>query len=130
MFMFINIIQIKSIFFSVTKMLLLQGVLNGMCVLSEFMCMKHLPLGDASALIFSSPLPAMIFSKIFLGQSLRLYKALCGFVLYTGVMLVVKPTFLFGVEEKESFERYYHCIVRSFIYLYRPLIIKHKFSVC
>ena len=88
-------------------MLLLQGVLNGMCVLSEFMCMKHLPLGDASALIFSSPLPAMIFSKIFLGQSLRLYKALCGFVLYTGVMLVVKPTFLFGVEEKESFERYY-----------------------
>ena len=80
----------------VTKLLLLQGLLNGVCVMSEFMCVSNLPLGDASALIFSSPLPAMILANIFLGDSLKLYKGFCGVVLYIGVMCVVKPTFLFG----------------------------------
>ena len=70
-------------------------------MLSEFVCMANLPLGDASALVFSSPLPAMIFSKIFLGHSLRMYKAVSGLVLYIGVMLVVKPTFLFHSVEEE-----------------------------
>ena len=79
-----------------TKMLMLQGMLNGVCVLSEFMCFAHLPLGDASAIIFSSPLPAMIFSSLVLGESLKLYKASCGIILYIGVMFVVKPTFIFG----------------------------------
>ena len=79
-----------------TKLLMLQGMLNGVCVLSEFMCFAHLPLGDASAIIFSSPLPAMIFSSLVLGESLKMYKATCGIILYIGVMFVVKPTFIFG----------------------------------
>ena len=76
-------------------------MLNGVCVLSEFVCMANLPLGDASALVFSSPLPAMIFSKIFLSHSLKVYKGISGLVLYIGVMLVVKPTFLFHTMEQE-----------------------------
>ena len=35
--------------------------MKGVCVLSELVAMAHLPLGDASALIFSSPLPALLF---------------------------------------------------------------------
>ena len=81
---------------SLTKLLMLQGMLNGVCVLSEFMCFANLPLGDASAIIFSSPLPAMIISSFVLGESLKLYKASCGIILYIGVMFVVKPTFIFG----------------------------------
>ena len=52
--------------------------------------------GDASAIIFSSPLPAMLLSYLLLGESLKLYKAVCGILLYIGVTCVVQPTFLFG----------------------------------
>lgn len=87
---------------SLTKLLMLQGMLNGVCVLSEFMCFANLPLGDASAIIFSSPLPAMIISSFVLGESLKLYKASCGIILYIGVMFVVKPTFIFGETSDET----------------------------
>ena len=30
----------------VTKLLVLQGILNGVCVLSEFMCVSNMPLGN------------------------------------------------------------------------------------
>ena len=30
----------------VTKLLLLQGILNGVCVLAEFMCVSNMPLGE------------------------------------------------------------------------------------
>ena len=96
-----NIDQYLQLIHPVTKLLLLQGLLNGVCVLSEFLCVSNLPLGDATALLFSSPLPAMILSRVFLGDSLKLYKGFCGVVLYIGVMFVVKPTFLFGELEKE-----------------------------
>ena len=96
-----NIDQYLQLIHPVTKLLLLQGLLNGVCVLSEFLCVSNLPLGDATALLFSSPLPAMILSRVFLEDSLKLYKGFCGLVLYIGVMFVVKPTFLFGELEKE-----------------------------
>ena len=32
----------------VTKLLVLQGFLNGVCVLAEFMCVSNMPLGNAS----------------------------------------------------------------------------------
>ena len=31
----------------VTKLMVLQGILNGVCVLSEFMCVSNMPLGNA-----------------------------------------------------------------------------------
>ena len=76
-------------------LLIFQGLCNGICVLGEFMCVSFMPIGDATAIIFSSPLPSMILSTLFLGHSLRLYKIGCGAMLYLGVLLVVKPPFLF-----------------------------------
>ena len=78
-----------------TVPLMFQGLCNGICVLGEFMCVSFMPIGDATAIIFSSPLPSMVLSTIFLGHSLRLYKIGCGMMLYLGVLFVVKPPFLF-----------------------------------
>jgi drug/metabolite transporter (DMT)-like permease len=78
-----------------TVPLIFQGLCNGICVLGEFMCVSFMPIGDATAIIFSSPLPSMVLSTIFLGHSLRLYKIGCGLLLYLGVLFVVKPPFLF-----------------------------------
>ena len=77
-------------------LLIFQGLSNGLCVLGEFMCVSFMPIGDATAIIFSSPLPSMVLSALFLGHTLKLYKMSCGIMLYLGVILVVKPPFLFN----------------------------------
>ena len=76
-------------------LLIFQGLCNGICVLGEFICVSFMPIGDAAAIIFSSPVPTMILSTLFLSHTLRLYKIGCGAMLYLGVLLVVKPPFLF-----------------------------------
>ena len=37
----------------------------------------------------------MILSWLVLGESLRMYKVMCGLLLYLGLTCVVRPTFLF-----------------------------------
>ena len=58
--------------------------------------------GDASAIIFSSPLPAMLLSHLLLGETIRLYKIGCGLLLYIGVTCVVQPTVFFGDSAEEK----------------------------
>ena len=74
--------------------LVLVGVFAFISVAANFSCVTYMPLGDASALIFSAPLPTILLSAVFLGTRLRLYKIFCGLLLYTGIILVVKPPIL------------------------------------
>ena len=60
-----------------------------------FAAVSAIPIGDALTLIYSNPLFAMIFSSIFLGSRLRLYKTFLGTILISGIILVVRPPFLF-----------------------------------
>ena len=81
---------------SLLRLLLpLNGIFGGMCILSDFYSVSSMPLGDASAIILSAPLPSMVLSAIFLGTRLRGFKILCGALLYGGVLLVIRPPFLF-----------------------------------
>ena len=82
-------------------LLIFQGICNGFCGIGEAISMTFMPIGDASAIIFSSPLPSMLLSRMFLGDRLGLYKITCGLVLYLGVVLVLQPPFLF-----DKFSRY------------------------
>ena len=75
--------------------LIFQGIFAGSCILSDFHCVSNMPLGDASAIILSAPLPSMVLSSVFLGTRLRLFKIICGALLYCGVVLVIRPPFLF-----------------------------------
>ena len=47
----------------------------------------------------------MLLSYLLLGKSLKLYKAVCGILLYLGVTCVVQPTFLFGAVWSISMSR-------------------------
>ena len=73
-----------------------QGLCNVICLMGEIICVTLMPIGDATSIIMSSPLPAMILSRIFLGHRLRLYKIVCGTMLYLGVVFVVQPPFIFN----------------------------------
>ena len=73
----------------------INGIFGGVCILNDFYSVSSMPLGDASAIILSAPLPSMVLSAIFLGTRLRGFKILCGALLYGGVLLVIRPPFLF-----------------------------------
>ena len=60
-----------------------------------FAAVTAIPIGDALTVVYSNPIFTMIFSAIFLGNRLRLYKITLGLVLSLGIVLVVKPPFLF-----------------------------------
>lgn len=81
--------------FLLRAILPLTGVFGGICILSDFYSVSNMPLGDASAIILSAPLPSMVLSAIFLGARLRIFKIFCGVLLYGGVLLVIRPPFLF-----------------------------------
>merc|ERR1712025_387463 len=57
-------------------------------------------------IILSSVVPTTIFAAIFLKERFKLYKLICVSLAMTGIVLVVRPNFLFGdnIENKESLE--------------------------
>lgn len=58
-----------------------------------------MPIGDAHALIFTAPLPTMLLSKLIFGTRLKLYKFLCGISVFTGIILISKPSCIFENEK-------------------------------
>ncbi len=72
-----------------------QGIAVGLVVLCIFLSVQAIPLGDALTLVFSSPLFTMILSAIVLKSRMGLYKIMFCIILIIGIVLVVRPPFLF-----------------------------------
>ena len=54
-----------------------------------------MPLGDSTAITLCSVLPTMIFASICLKERIRIYKAICGILVISGIVLVIRPPFVF-----------------------------------
>ena len=67
-----------------------------------FIAVSHIPMGDALTVVYASPLFTMILSFIFLGHRLRLYKLSFALVLIVGIILVVRPPFLFPNKDQKT----------------------------
>ena len=61
-----------------------------------------LPLGDAGTLCNACLIYTMIFSRILLKTPITLWKTVCCVVLMAGLVMVVKPTVIFGEEIETS----------------------------
>lgn len=64
---------------------------------------RELPLGDATTIIFSSPLIVIALSFLFLKEPCGVLRIMVVCTLFAGVVLVARPPFLFQViisEEK------------------------------
>ena len=84
-----NIHKIRAILFS-------YGFFGGVYTSNNFIAIYYMPLGDAMTIILSSVLPTMILAAIFLKEKLRLCKLLCTILVITGLLLVIRPPFLFS----------------------------------
>ena len=79
-----------------------QTVLGGLMLLCVFAAIEKLPIGDFSAIAFSSPAMTMLLSTCILRETCGLYRVSVGCSLITGVFIISRPTVIFGLEQEEQ----------------------------
>ena len=91
--------------------MIVQGFLGGLMIIMSFGCVRLMPLGDASTLLFSSPIFTMILACLCLNHKLVPIRVLFITILMIGTILVVQPPFIFGEETSNSTEYYIGAIL-------------------
>lgn len=76
--------------------LFLRGLLGFSALFCTFYSFVHLPLADATVIVFAHPIFVAVFASIILKEHLGGRGILCVLVAISGVLLVAKPSFLFG----------------------------------
>lgn len=84
---------------------LVQGVLGGFLLLSIFVAVNKLNLGDATAIFYSSPAFTMVLSAILLRDRCGLYRTFIAAVLLTGVVVLCRPEALFSAPFHDTTNR-------------------------
>ena len=103
-----NIYKLRFILFS-------YGFFGALFISSNYIAIYFMPLGDAMTIILSSVLPTMILSAIFLKERLRLYKSSCAILVVAGIVLVIRPPFIFENSTKLVMDQTSHNMKQNFI---------------
>lgn len=77
-------------------MLLLRSFVGTTGLMLSFYAFRHMPLADASVIVFSVPVFVAIFAKIFLNEPCGLFNVLTVCLTLVGVILITRPPVLFG----------------------------------
>ena len=72
------------------------AMVGGMSRTTDVVAVTFMPLGDAMTIILSSAIPTTIIAAIFLKERLRLIKVVCLVLVVTGIILVIRPPFIFN----------------------------------
>ncbi|XP_022355688.1 solute carrier family 35 member G1 isoform X3 [Enhydra lutris kenyoni] len=86
--------------------LLLRGVLGSTAMILLYYAFQATSLADATVITFSSPVFTSIFACIFLKEKYSPWDALFTVFTITGVILIVRPPFLFGASAAGVGESY------------------------
>ena len=77
-------------------LVILQGFAIGFILLCSYQSLHFLPLGDAMAILFSSPIFTVILECIIFKKRMGIFKSFFTLTLLFGVVLVAKPVLIFG----------------------------------
>jgi drug/metabolite transporter (DMT)-like permease len=78
------------------RLLILRGVVGFCALFGFFFAVTRLPLADVTVIHFTNPVYTAVLATVLLGETMR-RNEIAGLVLsIAGVVLVVRPTFLFG----------------------------------
>ncbi|XP_013792497.1 solute carrier family 35 member G1-like, partial [Limulus polyphemus] len=77
--------------------LCLRAVFGAITIGTGYYPLQLIPLADASTIIFSSPALVVIFACILLKEPCGLFQVFIVIMSLTGVILISRPSFLFGV---------------------------------
>ncbi|XP_069316492.1 solute carrier family 35 member G1 isoform X1 [Eulemur rufifrons] len=86
--------------------LILRGVLGSTAMILIYYAFQTMPLADATVITFSSPVFTSIFAWIFLKEKYSPWDAFFTLCSITGVILIVRPPFLFGSSSSGMEEGY------------------------
>uniref|UniRef100_H0WZN0 Solute carrier family 35 member G1 n=2 Tax=Otolemur garnettii TaxID=30611 RepID=H0WZN0_OTOGA len=86
--------------------LVLRGVLGSTAMILIYYAFQTMSLADATVITFSSPVFTSIFAWIFLKEKCSPWDALFTVFSITGVILIVRPPFLFGSSSSGMEESY------------------------
>ncbi|MEE6485642.1 hypothetical protein FKM82_014360 [Ascaphus truei] len=85
--------------------LVLRGFFGSSAMILMYYAVQSMPLADATVITFSSPAFTCIFACIFLKEKCTVWDIIFMFFTITGVVLIARPTFLFG-SHNEGIEDY------------------------
>ncbi|XP_004450088.1 solute carrier family 35 member G1 [Dasypus novemcinctus] len=94
--------------------LILRGVFGSTAMILLYYAFQETSLADATVITFSSPVFTSIFAWIFLKEKYSLWDALFTIFTITGVILIVRPPFLFGSKSVKMSESYPHRLKGTF----------------
>ena len=72
------------------------GAVNFASISCIYVSFTKLPLGDATVCISTTPIFTALLAYVFLKESWHLFDAVATFVCLAGVVLITRPTFIFG----------------------------------
>ena len=79
-----------------SRFLLLRGLSGTTAMTLMIYAVKHMPLADARVIFYTSPVFTAILGRIFLKESVSKFDVLAMILSIGGVVLIGRPTFLFG----------------------------------
>lgn len=85
-------------------LLALRGLVGFSALLCTFQSLSLIPLSDAVILQQTQPLWVVVLARIFLGEKTRRRVVLATIIALAGVVLVVRPRFLFGLPETHELD--------------------------
>lgn len=77
-------------------MLLLRSFTGTASLMLSFYAFRHMPLADASVIVFSVPVFTAIFARMFLKEPCGLFNVFSVILTLVGVVLITRPPILFG----------------------------------
>lgn len=82
--------------------IVLQGAIGGCLLFCIFFAVSNVPLGNASAIFFCTPVFTFIFASFMLGEKFGLFRLMLSVMMMAGVVLITRPPFLFpeGADDK------------------------------
>ncbi|KYM93457.1 PREDICTED: solute carrier family 35 member G1-like [Cyphomyrmex costatus] len=106
-----------------------QGLVGGMTLSLLYYSFRELPLGDATTIIFSSPVIVIALSFVFLKEPCGVLRILVVCTLLTGVILVARPPFLFQMHRAESYNLMgYLCAILATLFTALNIVVMRKCS--
>ncbi|BFF88979.1 solute carrier family 35 member G1 [Drosophila madeirensis] len=80
-----------------TRVILLMRCFMGTTgLMLSFYAFRHMPLADASVIIFSTPVFVAIFARAFLKEPCTMFNVITINITLVGVVLITRPPFVFG----------------------------------
>lgn len=81
--------------------LVLRSFVGATGLMLSFYAFRHMPLADASVIVFSVPVFVCIFAYIFLKEPCGVFNIITIVLSLIGVILIKRPTFIFGKDYSE-----------------------------